>query len=305
MPSPQPTIHRLSIVAQTVSLNTAIKTRAWVIKMDKQDANKWFKTLLQTFPINGPQTVKLVPLSAAAYAQEKSIKKVFFLHNRSLREHLIIRIDNLRGLDEILDKRDNTRQTPLRQSLLDHASTIHPSTKLFDSVSQYNSGRVTLLVHASHLDEALQVIDYLLDEYLPTQLTSASLAKITFPTRRPIRIGRPSIPDHIALVAKAIHDMDTDFDIDEASEVSVYTNPSPSQFACSYASITAASTTTHVPQSTAPTRTSELTNEMTLDHTSHLDRLLNDIKQRNDLLETITLPWNPKSSRWSPPWSRL
>ena len=274
------------LVACNVSFNNAIKTRAWVLKMDKQDAKQWFKTLLQTFPINGLQPVKLVPLSAAAYARENSIKKVFLLHNRNLREHHVIRIDNLRGLDKILDKTDNTRQTPLRQSLLDHASTTHPSTKLFTSVSQYNSGRVTLLVCTSQLDEALHVIDYLLDEYLPTRLTAASLEKITFPTKKPIRIGRPSIPDHIALVAKAIHDLETDLDIDDEGDISVYTTPPPSRFARSHASVTAASTTTHVLPSTTPTRTSELTNEMTTDRTSNLDRLLGDIKRHNDLLET-------------------
>ena len=65
-----------------------------------------------------------------------------------------------------------------------------------------------------------------------------------------------------------------------------FTPPPPFRFARSYARVTAASTTTRVPPSTAPTRTSDLTNEMTTDRTSNLDRLLGDIQRRNDLLES-------------------
>jgi hypothetical protein len=105
------------------------------------------------FPI-GPKVenrIQIVPFSFAAYTSEESIKKVFYLQNKSLTETSTIRIDNLRGIkDTTLINKQGHIQQPIQQLLLGTESTrpaFDTKVKVFyDVVIQYNSGRVTCLI---------------------------------------------------------------------------------------------------------------------------------------------------------------
>ena len=207
----------------TYNQDKTLTTRAWVIEMDKSDAKIWFPKFLETFPIGG-DAPNLIPFSAANYNSDSSIKKVFYLHNQSLNDSALIRIDNLRGLTEKIQHSSGAQEPTLQQSFLDQRTRADPSVPLFFSVSQYNSGRITLLLKKAHLSEATELIDYFLDTYLPT-LSPDTLKRITFPARPPIRIGRPSLPDHIALVKRAIDTLPTELNLDDSSQLSNLTSP--------------------------------------------------------------------------------
>jgi len=273
--------------ARTVSYhtNSELKTRAWVVEMDKADAKKWFPIMLKTFPICNAigSSIQLVPFSAAAYSQENT-KKVFYLHNKSLADSALIRVDNLRNLQVPLLSKSGSDDVPLSNALLALKSSV-TNKQLFFSVSQYNSGRVTLLLQKDHFSEACHVIDNLLDEYLPA-LSERSLKEITFPNKPPIRIGRTVPPAHIAIVNEAIKDLDVNFDLDDQSVVSEYTSP-PTRYnrvtdKTTYAAAVHGTNTTTTQASThARTTTSELTQEKT----SRIDQLLAEVTVKNQEME--------------------
>ena len=232
--------------ARTITYPTdpTITTRAWVLEMDKSHAKEWFPILLETFPIGttGPQ---LIPFSAAQFNRDQSIKKVFYLHNKSLADGVLIRIDNLRGLDQKLKSNDGSHEPTLRQSLLDQRSRSSSADSLFFSVSQYNSGRVTLLLKKAYVEEAYELLDYFLDTYIPS-LHPESQSVITFPHKKPIRIGRPHLPEHIAIVKRAIEILPDEINLDDESQITTLSSP-PSKYHRnhrSYATVTAPSTTT-------------------------------------------------------------
>jgi hypothetical protein len=85
------------------SRSSSNQTRAWVLELDKEEAKTWLQIFLEAFPI-GPKVenrIQIIPFSLTAYTSEESIKKVFYLQNKSLvAEISIIRIDNLRGIKD-------------------------------------------------------------------------------------------------------------------------------------------------------------------------------------------------------------
>ena len=248
----------------TYPSDPTITTRAWVLEMDKSHAKKWFSVLLETFPI-GTEGPQLVPFSAAQFNRDQSIKKVFYLHNKSLADGHLIRIDNLRGLDSKLKNANEAHEPTLRQSLLDQRSRKNPTDSLFFSVSQYNSARVTLLLKKDYIDEAYELLDYFLDSYIPS-LHPDSQKSITFPNKKPIRIGRPFLADHIAIVKKAIEFLPDEINLDDESQITNLSSP-PSKYnrnSRSYATVvTSPSTTT--PISTRPTVLPSNTSTQTID----------------------------------------
>ena len=258
-----------------------IKTRAWVVEMDRDDAQQWFQTFILVFKLeNGPDSIQMVPFSAAAYASDDSIKAIFLLQNKYLHDHTTIRIDNLRGLDESLFLTNGSPTKTLRESFL--STTISASGHhVFKSVTQYNSGRVTLLVPTSLLDEAHQIIDNFIDEYVVSTLNASSIAKVTFPSKPPLRVGRPKMPEHIAVVASAIKNLASNINLDDASVLTTYSAPPPSRYARSYASVTAATAVSTPPPTSTRTEASDLTAEKT----SRLDQLLAELGQRTNKLE--------------------
>ena len=256
-----------------------LTTRAWVLEMDKTLAKQWFKTLLETFPIGGtgPQ---LVPFSAAGHNRDQSLRKVFLLHNKSLTDSELLRIDNLRGLDAIIYDKNNNLEPTLRLSFLDQKLRSDPNVSLFHSVSQYNSGRVVLLLRREHLQEAQELIDHFLDIYIPS-LLETSQQLITFQEKPPIRIGRPSFPDHIAVLTKAIDTLPIELDFDDSSQLTPFSNPPPKyqRTPRSYATaVTGPSTAAATPAVTA-------TSELTPERSTHIDRLLHDLSQKTKTLE--------------------
>ena len=261
-----------------------LQTRAWVVEMDKTDAKTWFKIFLETFPIGGSEP-QLIPFSASTHSASQSIRKVFYLHNKSLNDSELIRIDNLRGLEQKLYSKDEQPEPTLRQSLTSLTTRADPSTPLFFSVSQYNSGRVTLLLRKSHLEEAHELLDHLLDSYIPS-LHPDSQALLTFPEKPPLRIGRPSLPEHIAILTKAIDQLPIELDFDDTSHLTPFSTPPPryQRGGKSYATaVTGPSTpaqTTHAASSHPITTASDLTNERTL----LIDQLLSDLSTKHSSL---------------------
>jgi hypothetical protein len=63
--------------------NSPIQTRAWILELDKEEAETWLQRLLKVFPIGiqVENNIQIVPFSLTAYTTEKSIKKVFLLQN--------------------------------------------------------------------------------------------------------------------------------------------------------------------------------------------------------------------------------
>ena len=95
--------------------------------------------MVQDIPRNlpvGGDAPELIPFSAATYNKAESPKKVFHLHNKTLTDDELIRVDNLRGLDEKLLTLDHTQEPTLRSSILSQRLRTDPATPLFFSVSQ-------------------------------------------------------------------------------------------------------------------------------------------------------------------------
>ena len=109
---------RFQLNARTVTFKGAdLKTRAWVLEMDREDAKVWTKPLHQAFPFRKEKTsIQLIPFSTASYAREEAIKKVFYLQNHYLQNNVVIRIDNLRGLDAPMTLATGAKTLTLRQS---------------------------------------------------------------------------------------------------------------------------------------------------------------------------------------------
>lgn len=112
-----------------------------------------------------------------------------------LHEQSVIRVDNLQGIDApLIETAHPNNSSTIRKAFT--ALTDKHNTKLFLSVSQYNSGCVTFLCKTAYQDAAA-AIDELLDSYINNQLTQKSRAAITFPIRAPIRISRSKIPEFV------------------------------------------------------------------------------------------------------------
>ena len=274
--------------------SSSIQTRAWVLELDKEEAKTWLKILLAAFPI-GPKVenrIQIVPFSLAAYTSEESIKKVFYLQNKSLVETSIIRIDNLRGIKDttLINNKGHIVQ-PIQQLLLGTESTqpAFNKVKVFHDVIQYNSGRVTCLVKKELLKEAQHAIDYLLDTFLST-LTPDSKAMVTFSAKSPIRIGRSVLPEHIAKATNAIQSLEIDFDCDDASLISAYSTPPKTNNnqlysnKKTYANALCSDTTqTTQPMTISPTIASS---DLTAERFSRIDKLLAHLTEKNATLET-------------------
>jgi hypothetical protein len=212
--------HVRSFAARNAYLKTVTKT--------------WLQILLEAFPI-GPKVenrIQIIPFSLAAYTSEESIKKVFYLQNKSLAETSIIRIDNLRGIKgaTLIDNKGHIQQ-PIQQLLLGIESTqpTFDKVKVCYNVTQYNSGRVTCLIKKELLEEAQNDIDYLrLHTFLST-LTPNSKAIVTFSVKPPIHIGRSVLPEHISIVTNVIHSLKIDFNCDDTSLISAHSSTPPTK----------------------------------------------------------------------------
>jgi len=158
---------------------------------------------------------------------------------------------------------------------------------VFHMVTQYNSGRVTCLVKSDFLAEAQKTINYFLDTYIPS-LEPESQARITFPNKPPIRIGRSILPDHIAIVTQAIRSLEVDFNFDDDSFLSAYSTPPQANNFNNNKKRTYASAlsnnSTHTTQLNtiiSPTTASDLTTE----RSSRIDKLLAQLATKNTTLE--------------------
>jgi hypothetical protein len=164
-------------------------------------------------------------------------------------------------------------------------------------VTQCNSGRVTCLVKSDFLAEAQKTIDYFLDTFIPS-LEPESQARITFPNKPPIRIGRSILPDHIAIVTQAIRSLEVDFNFDDDSFLSAYSTPPPANNSYNnkkrtYASaLSDNSTHTTQPNTISPTTASDLTTE----RSSRIDKLLAQLATKNTTLEA-TRRWGTQLLR--------
>jgi hypothetical protein len=69
---------------------------------------------------------------------------------------------------------------------------------MFSSVSQFNSKRVCLVTRKFHETEACKILDNLIDTLI-TNMTAEEREKHTFPGRKPVRVGRRTLPSEIEL----------------------------------------------------------------------------------------------------------
>jgi hypothetical protein len=158
------------------------------LELDKEEAKIWLQRLLESFPIGiqNENDIQIAPFSVAAYRTEKSIKKVFLLQNQCLAQSAIIRIDNLRGIQDttLVNNAGIICGQSIQDLLLEHMSSQTAIEKIpvFPMVTQYNSGRVTCLVKNDFLAEAQKTIDYFQDTFIPS-LEPESQARITFPNK--------------------------------------------------------------------------------------------------------------------------
>jgi hypothetical protein len=107
------------------------RTRAWVLELDKEEAKTWFRKLLEAFPIGiqVKNNIQIVPFSLTAYTTEISIKKVFLLQNQCLAQSAIIRIDNLRGIQDktLINNEGIIKEISIQDLLLEHVQkTLQP-----------------------------------------------------------------------------------------------------------------------------------------------------------------------------------
>lgn len=278
---------RFQLNARNVTFKGAdLKTRAWVLEMDREDAKIWTKPLHQAFPFRKDKTsIQLIPFSTASYAREEAIKKVFYLQNHFLKTNVVIRIDNLRGLDAPMTLATGDTTPTLRQSFENVRISDESDEKLFTSVCQYNSGRVTLCCKKKHLEIAIQSTDQILESWIPTQLNPASIAQVTFPDKPPIRIGKPIIDEEVETFEQEMRDLQLEFDLDDASVISELKSAAPRSSGLSYASVTSgitppASTTTKDKSKQQSTDAS-----LAATTTSEMDAFFESIQKRTDALQ--------------------
>jgi hypothetical protein len=97
------------------------------LELDKEAAKTWLQRLLESFPIGiqVENNIQIVPFSLTAYTTEKSIKKVFLLQNQCLAQSAIIRIDNLRGIQDttLVNNAGIISGPSIQTLLLEHMST--------------------------------------------------------------------------------------------------------------------------------------------------------------------------------------
>lgn len=263
-----------------------LNTSAWVLEMDCEDEKIWAPKLHRALPFQKTKTtVQLIPFSAAAYARETAIKKVFYLQNHFLNQQVVLRIDNLKGLDAPLTKLDGSPSLTLRQTLAS-LRTTNTSEKLFTSICQYNSGRVTLACKKSNSTIATQAIDHIIDTWIPSEITTTSRQQLTFP-KPPVRIGHPTIAPDVLDFENAARSYKMEFDIDNISIISelnipaIRTSYGGSQ---SYASVAGAS----ISNSTQPSQLKKhpsVSSAANTTTTTAMDRLLASIQQRTDSLD--------------------
>lgn len=284
------------LVARFPFYSEGITTRAWMLQMDKQDSDKWLETMLKVFPLQTNEVgIQLVPFISAANDKDKSMLKIFLFQNKWLQEQSVIRVDNLRGLDEVLtETAPPLHTTTIRSYFMNLKVADTDDEKLFLSVSQYNSGRVTFIVKQKHHHEALEHIDEMVDSYINNQLEPASRAAITFPNRAPVRIGRSKIPQVIEPVLQQVSTLylpSFEIDLNDDDAISAWSNHRAGS--ASYASVAATATSSlDSTQSTPASKpTQHLPAKRSVDSAqsekqAEIDRLLSSLQSKNTELET-------------------
>lgn len=194
-----------------------IRTRAWVLEMDKDDAKAKFDMILEKCHLQARLTI--VPfLDPQLWAQTDAIAETFFIkHNLMLRDSQVISVNGLRNLETFVDNDDETQIT-FRELLLRQTPIDHPNQQLFSSVSQVNSKRVCFLTTKDLYHSAVELVDEMLSTYIPSCAVDI-VQTITFEDNPPVRVGKRAIPTTIKTYSSYLQDFAHDLDDDSRTSL--------------------------------------------------------------------------------------
>lgn len=183
-----------------------LRTRAWVVEMDQDEAESRMTNLLEKCHLGA--AIEFVPFNDS-WDSTGAIETFFIKQNQLLRDSKVIFIDGLQGLDQFVTDGNGIGST-VRDAFMDQKQQ-ETGERIFSSISQVNSKRVCFLTRAAFYDAAIQAIDEFLGTFIPA-LTAAEREALTFMDKDPYRVGKRVVPASISTYAEHLKDFHMEID---------------------------------------------------------------------------------------------
>lgn len=201
----------------SLSRDSKLRTRGWVLEMDQTDADERIETILEKCHLGARLT--LVPfMDPSAWDTNGAAETFFIKQNQMLRDSQVININGLKGLNEFTSDAQGKPIT-LREAF--QVALDGNNNPLFSSISQVNSKRVCFLTTQDNYHQAVELIDDFIDTFVPALVTQEDRAKFLFDGKDPIRVGKRAVPKTISTYMSHLKDFSLDLDDDSRTTLSL------------------------------------------------------------------------------------
>jgi hypothetical protein len=201
----------------SLSRDSKLRTRGWVLEMDQTDADERIETILEKCHLGARLT--LVPfMDPSAWDTNGAAETFFIKQNQMLRDSQVININGLKGLNEFTSDAQGKPIT-LREAF--QVALDGNNNPLFSSISQVNSKRVCFLTTQDNYHQAVELIDDFIDTFVPALVTQEDRAKFLFDSKDPIRVGKRAVPKTISTYMSHLKDFSLDLDDDSRTTLSL------------------------------------------------------------------------------------
>ena len=144
--------------------------------------------------LSADSTFPLVPMNSR-HDMDNTIQKCFLHQNDMLTSQVILRVDNLFGLDEKIESTLHVEHPSIKDTFLN----IGETEKLFLGVHQYNSKRARFLCKTEHKSQCLQIIHKFLYDHVINTITDDSRMKVSTKEKAPLVVVQKGIFDRWVL----------------------------------------------------------------------------------------------------------
>lgn len=210
-------------------------------------------------------------------------ENLYHQHNQMLHSTEVITVFELKGINEFVEDKQNDTIHYMRDIFLDYQ--VH-ETQVINKVSQVNNGCVCFQARKEYKEEARQLIDWFLKQYLAA-MQSPEQEKFLVNSRFPHRVDKPTIPPAMTSYLSSISQLQYNPQDDNTREATM-TPPDRTPTTRSYSSVVTPTPTTPIdPPSTMPT-ISDLTStdDKFASLMAHMDSMQKEIKENQQSVNT-------------------
>jgi hypothetical protein len=201
----------------SLSRDSKMRTRGWVLEMDQADADKRLGTIMEKCHLGARLT--LVPfMDPKAWDTNGAAETFFIKQNQMLRTSQVMNVNGLKGLEEFTTDESGAQNT-LREAFM--AAKDDLNKPVFTNISQVNSKRVCFLTTKDNYHNALSMIDDFIDTFVPALTTPEDRAKFLFEGKPPLRVGRRAVPATISTYTSHLKEFSLNLDDETRSTLSL------------------------------------------------------------------------------------